>query len=368
MERLKVLYDHEIFSRQATGGISRYFVDLLTAFHKEEVSPMVLAPFHANTMLRTLPSAYVQGIDLRSPHFYTVKAPFFFINHAINRLQGIIQSADLVHETYYAPRANFGKKRPVVITIHDFVHERYPELFSKLDNSVFLKRNAIQRADHLICISENTKNDLERFYPTVKTPTSVIYHGLSSPIELNINEQPNAKPYILYVGSRMAYKNFGVLLQAFAQNKRLKSNFELLAFGGGAFSADEQAQIHALGLSKVVKQTGGNDYQLAAAYKMAVAMVYPSLYEGFGFPPLEAMSYHCPVIAANTSCLPEILEDSVSYFNPTKPEELVHCLLQLVDDDGFRRTLIEKGKMHIRRFSWRSTAAKTLEVYRGLVG
>lgn len=366
MGPVRVLYDHEIFTRQSRGGISRYFVELIKAFRAEEVSAKVLAPFHANSMLRDLPANCVRGIDVVTPRFYNVKAPFFFINHAINRLQGLGEAADIVHETYYAPRANFGKKWPVVVTIHDFVHEHYPELFKKTDNSIELKRKAISRADHLICISENTKRDLERFYPNLQKPISVIYHGVQPPIhfdQANLNQQ---KPFVLYVGSRMAYKNFSVLLNAFAQSNLLKSGFDLVAFGGGPFSESEKAQIHRLGLASLVKQRGGNDFELAQAYRTAAALVYPSLYEGFGFPPLEAMSYGCPVIASNASCLPEVLADGASFFNPLEAEELISCLLRLANDPSFRSHLIAKANKHIAQFTWRATAEQTQQVYRSL--
>lgn len=366
MSALKVLFDHEIFTRQSTGGISRYFVELIKAFDAEEVSAKVLAPFHANSMLRDLPAKYVRGIDLATPRFYKVKAPFFFINHAINRLQGLGETADIVHETYYAPRPNFGKKRPVVVTIHDFVHEHYPALFKKTDNSIELKRRAIHRADHLICISENTKNDLERFYPNLKKPVSVIYHGLQSPLLLDNPSTNQQKPFVLYVGSRMAYKNFTVLLNAFAQSDALKSRFDLLAFGGGPFSESEKSQINALGLTSLVKQTNGSDIELAKAYRLAAALVYPSLYEGFGFPPLEAMSYNCPVIASNASCLPEVLADGACFFNPLEAEDLVGCVLKIVDDDSFRGQLIAKGSQRAALFTWRVAATQTQQVYRSL--
>jgi glycosyltransferase involved in cell wall biosynthesis len=367
MERLSVAFDHEIFTRQKMGGISRYFFHLLTAFGKLPVDAQVYAPFHANEMLQLLPKKQVHGWDA-GPDFYKYKGGFIYLNHVINRLQLLGKQPDVFHETYYAKYANLGSKRPIVITVHDFVHEKYPELFASSDNTTVLKQKAIARAQHIICISEHTKNDLLHHYPVAEEKISVIHHGTTPlPSGTGLATPAANKPYFLYVGGRMPYKNFGLLLRAFASNAQLYQHFELLAFGGGPFSREEMRQINDLGLGALVRQRQGNDAELQQAYAQAVALVYPSLYEGFGFPPLEAMHAACPVLLSNASCLPEISGEAALYFDPTQEESLVEAMLRITQDSELSNSLIALGKTHVLQYNWTDTAKKTLDSYRKII-
>lgn len=366
MERIKVLFDHSIFTRQEVGGVSRYFIKLITELKELNIDPCVLAPFHANSMLRSLKADVVKGVDFNNPSFYTYKAPFFFINPAINRLQSVFYRGDVYHETYYSSHSNLGTNRPVVITVHDFVHERFPNLFPKSDNTVVLKKRAIQRADHIICISENTKRDLQAFYDVHDKPITVIHHGIDKPMGLIDSARIIEKPYFLYVGSRSAYKNFNTLVKAFGKNGDIKKEAMLVAFGGGQFTLEERNLFNELGLNDQVLQISGDDQLLASAYKHAVALVYPSLYEGFGFPPLEAMTYGCPPIVSEASCLPEVVGRAGLFFDPNNEQDLSDKLSILFYDGAFRQKLVELGKENVSRFSWKKTAKATAEVYRTL--
>lgn len=363
MGGLKVAFDHEIFTRQKMGGISRYFFHLIDELCHLGVEAHVYAPFHANDILGQLSKAKIHGIPLGA-NFYTYKGGFIYLNHLLNRLQILQDRPDVIHETYYAASANLGTKSPIIITVHDFVHEKYPDLFSSGDNTTALKRKAIGRAQHIICISENTKNDLLHYYPSAAGKASVIYHG-TTPLPIAPNPWVHAphKPYFLYVGGRMPYKNFHVLLRAFASDSQLKQTFDLVAFGGGAFSNEEKNLIKSLGISPNVRQTQGSDSELQYAYANATALVYPSLYEGFGFPPLEAMHADCPVILSNASCLPEVAGNAALYFDPFEEASLAEAMLRIANDESLRTGLIALGKSHVLQYSWAKTASKTLDLY-----
>ena len=288
---------------------------------------------------------------------------FFQAKYAPNGGRGC-----LYHPTYY----NFHglPNAKVVLTVHDFTHERCPHFFPK-DETPELKRKAFERADALICISESTKNDLLDLYGCkdgckVKT----IYHGyndlssLSNPNRLS----PSAPyPYFLFVGPRLAYKNFDCLVNAFASSPNLKKDFGVVCFGGADFSKTEMKQLDNLGITDKVTHYSGGDDALAALYKNAIALVFPSFYEGFGFPLLEAMKCDCPVVAGNTSSVPEVVADAALLFNPTSSEDLAEQLCRVAYDDEARQRLMKSGRQRCALFSWERCLEETLKLYEGLL-
>jgi glycosyltransferase involved in cell wall biosynthesis len=173
-----------------------------------------------------------------------------------------------------------------------------------------------------------------------------------------------AEPYLLYVGSRAGYKNFALLLEAFSRSG-LARRYGLFAVGGGPFTPAEQERIASLKLSRSVTVVPkANEGTLARAYRDAALFIYPSLYEGFGFPPLEAMSLGCPVLVNRNSSLPEVCGDAAFYFESADAGELSQCLTSILADDGARATKREMGEQRVRLYDWNRTAHRTLDVYR----
>jgi glycosyltransferase involved in cell wall biosynthesis len=176
-----------------------------------------------------------------------------------------------------------------------------------------------------------------------------------------------SRPYLLYVGQRSGYKNFDQLLAAYAASPALHKNYDLIAFGGGVWTAAERKSIEELFLYGKVKQLQGGDGTLADLYANAAVFVYPSLYEGFGIPPLEAMSFGCPVACSQTSSIPEIVGDASIFFDPNSSESISRALETIVTDQVLARDLVARGRIQIQLFSWDRCAQETLEVYRGLM-
>ena len=177
-----------------------------------------------------------------------------------------------------------------------------------------------------------------------------------------------AAPYVLFVGQRSGYKNFEALLRAFAASERLKGDLRILCFGGGPLSTAELSLASELGLgSHHLSQLRGSDKLLGNAYAHAIALAYPSLYEGFGFPPLEAMSAGCPVLVSNTSSLPEVVGDAAIKFDPKNIEELRTAIERVTVSDEVRRELIAAGHERRKQFSWPRCVERTIDVYRKLV-
>jgi glycosyltransferase involved in cell wall biosynthesis len=241
-------------------------------------------------------------------------------------------------------------------------------LFKSSDNTIELKKAAIKRSDHLICISQKTKEDLLEFYRISENKVSVVYHGVEKDSFISLPPHPLETKYFLYVGSRAAYKNFDLVLQVFSNYGQDLEDCQLLVFGGGAFSLAEKRRIYELNLEDRVRIESGPDSLLANRYQNAVALIYPSLYEGFGFPPLEAMQYQCPAIVSNASCLPEISGDAALLFDPFSQAALADAMIKVMNDGTLNNQLRELGSQRVKDFSWSRTVLETTRIYHQLVG
>ena len=278
---------------------------------------------------------------------------------------------DIVHETYYSAIRSAPKSARVVLTIHDMIHEKFPSSFPYSDKTARYKALAAERADHVLCNSESTRRDVIEILGLPPDKTSVIYLGfaLMNTVGARVEELvlPTPEPYLLYVGNRGGYKNFLRLLEACGASPQLKAGYKLICFGGGAFHADELKTMQTLGLDRgQVTQLAGDDQVLAKLYERAGALIFPSLHEGFGIPPLEAMSHDCPVVCSNTSSIPEVVGDAGEYFDPADTESMRVAIERVVTSDSHRKSLIAKGRARLKYFSWDRCAAETLDIYKKL--
>lgn len=280
-----------------------------------------------------------------------------------------LASPEIIHETYFFPYRLGPRSAKRVLTIHDMIHEKFAAYFDPNDRTSQFKMIAAKRADHIICISESTRRDLIELMGINADKISVVYHGFGL-----INDKPAEeialfcdKSFLLYVGARGGYKNFMGLLNAYIASIQLRKHYKLICFGGGDFSQEELEAIEKKGLScDCVIQIGGDDQVLAMLYKTAIAFVYPSLYEGFGISPLEAMSFNCPVVCSNKGSIPEIVGDAGEYFDPTDIDNMRDAIERVVDSDSRRAELMEKGRQRLKMFSWDRCAKETAAVYRKL--
>lgn len=361
---MKIAYDYQTFTLQAYGGISRYFVRLAEELNQRGQEIRVFAPYYCNQLLSSLPASLVEGKKISSKDLpKPLTAGLLVANQLIAKIGISRWRPDLVHETYYAMRRSGSKKCPVVLTVYDMIHEKFSQHFHKVDPTSFLKRQAVKRADHIICISESTKRDLIEFFPFVENKVSVVHLGFSAYVP-EIKEAVIDKPYLLYVGSRNGHKNFTNLLQSLANSEKLRSNFDLIAFGGGTFSAAEQDAIaHLKFNSAQVRQVSGNDNLLALYYKKASAFVYPSYYEGFGLPPLEAMAQNCAVVSSNTSSMPEVIGEAGEYFDPHSTEQIAQAIERVVFSHSRKEELVRLGKKRLELFTWPTCATQTQQIY-----
>jgi len=367
---MRIALDYQTFTLQTYGGISRYFMRLAQEFLIFDEQVKIFAPLHINAYLASLPTESIHGYGLNRYPPKTIRF-FLFYNRLVSRRAIGQWQPDIVHETYYAKHGSSSKKCPTVITVYDMIHELFHQEFSPRDKTVKIKQIAIARADHVICISENTKKDLINLYGISGHKITVVPLGFDRFANQAHSKQiqsTNGKPFLLYVGSRGGYKNFAGFLKSVAASSSLMSGFDVLAFGGGKFSDSEFSLIASLGFSSnQVRQISGDDTLLGYYYAKARAFVYPSLYEGFGIPPLEAMAHNCPVVSSNASSMPEVIGPAGEYFSPTSTEEMQHAIESVVYSDSRVAELKALGTARLAHFSWGKCAEKTRSVYRTLL-
>ena len=274
------------------------------------------------------------------------------------------------------PNQHFGRfslfvKNPFIITVHDLARFIFPEEAGNMKErlGLFLDRMGIRRASFIISISENTKRDIVRFWKIPEDKIEVIYNGIDRDKFKPRKVEPS--PHIIYVGSERPRKNLVRLIEAFGEVKRVYPELKLVKVGGWGrsrvFREMTMKKIKELSLEDDVIFTGDvDDEKLSELYSSSLLLVYPSLYEGFGLPPLEAMACGCPVCASNTSSIPEVVGDAGVLFDPYSVEDMKNAIVKVLSDETFRRSLIEKGFERVSMFSWERTCEMTLNLYRRL--
>jgi len=367
-----IVFDSQIFALQQFGGISRYVCALAEHLVKRDgVDAQIWAPLHLNQYLRALKaSANVAVRGLYLPAIPRLGQGLAALNQALFPVCSMGRCPDIVHETYYSATPLYKGRAARVLTVYDLIHERFPQSFLPSDPVIKNRKAAIERADHLICISESTRRDLLETYQMPESKVSVTYLGYDAlpASSLKASALVGVRPYLLYVGGRHGYKNFDGLLAAYARCRARQEGVRIVCFGGGVLTATEKISMrkHQLQEDEVV-QVGGTDERLGALYAGAVALVYPSKYEGFGIPPLEAMSLGCPVICSNTSSIPEVVGSAGAYFDPNAVESIQQTLDQVLLSPTRKKELSVLGNTQVRLFSWARCATQTLAVYRKLV-
>jgi len=369
MDVMRVVFSHDIFSAQRYGGISRYFSELIAAILARDQFVEVYAGFYVNRYLDKLHGASgFHGRPVRGP--LANKLALRVLNEVGQLLTIHFDRGTVLHRTYYPP-VETARHAAVVTTVHDLVHERFGGGPLARLNSVF-KRRSCARADVVIAPSQSTKRDLVDLWAVASEKIAVIYEG-SRPVtstggtELDRSPSPTGKPFLLFAGMRGGYKNFACLIDALARLPRVTAAFDLICFGGGPLSIQEAGLIGQHGLTEVVHYVSGDDEVMARHYRHARALIYPSQWEGFGLPVLEAMRYGCPVLCSDTSSLPEVAGEAAVYFDPKNVESIAACIELVVPDDSRCTTLAQRGTVQAARFTWDKCAEETLTVYRTLV-
>jgi len=363
---MKILYDHQIFSLQKYGGISRYFCELYShLLTMDTIHPEISILYSENTYYNKI---FHNRQILPDKHFFGKTTIINKINECYCKNQIRIGKFDIFHPTYYNPYfLKTLKTQPYVLTVYDMIHELFPEMF-KGDNTASQKKKVIECATKIIAISENTKIDIIKLYDIDPEKIEVIPLATSLQIPISDISLNLPKRFILFVGNRGYYKNFSFFIKSISSLLDEENDLYLICAGGGVFSEDEMRLLDELKIKKKVLQFPiTNDSVLSLLYQKAILFVFPSLYEGFGIPILEAFSCGCPVAASNSSSLPEVGGDAVNYFDPNNSDSIQKVVKNIMHNNSLQDCLRNRGYQRLKLFSWEKTALNTKKVYDNLL-
>ena len=377
---VKVLFDYQIFSQQKYGGISRCFVELYK--HMPDSCKATIAVRETdNVYARELEDVKPVGYDydhfICNRHFLgkghlhlwydKLRRVKYYPDYNKNYLLYLLQKGDfdVFHPTffdeYFLPYLN-GK--PFVLTIHDMI----PWIYSDVNNpnwnwQVNQMRILAPLASAIVAVSETTKRDIIRFLGIPEEKIHVVYHGCSFPSAGE--ERIFPFPYILFVGERGIYKNFAFFVESIVPVLRKYQDLHVVC-SGRPFCQDELDLMKKNGVgNKFVHCWVNKDSELFSLYHFAKCFVYPSEYEGFGIPILEAYQAECPVLLNHASCFPEIAGEAAIYFNMDSvksnlAEQLERLLSMSIDE---RSSLLKQQSMRLTKYSWEKSAKQLADVY-----
>ncbi len=383
---IKVLYDDGGFTLPY-GGVARYFTEMIKRFPEDiawqfgmtntgniylQKPPYNMPPPKQDVhdfVRNTLKGHSFRGVS----HVYQMLArlmPRQFPSGELANNRALKQAFkkcdfDVLHVTAPHPVSDTWHpvvgKRPIVVTVYDLI----PEIINRSKRVANCRKKLLNDVTHIISISEKTKIDMMRLYDVPEKKITVIHLGFLKQEVAAPIDPPIHSPYVLFVGRRDGYKNFTFFVKAIAP--LLKTTDLTLFCTGGQFSSSERTLFDELGIVDKIQQRFIEDEQMPTLFRNALTFVFPSIYEGFGLPILDAFSARCPVILSNCSCFPEVGGDAALYFDEGDAETLRTHILNLMKDKTLRETLIEKGLKRAELFTWEKCAERTADVYRKVV-
>lgn len=373
----RILIDPQTFVAQEFGGISRYFTELCIKLKKNRELEL-LFPILYTDNIHYIESPFFND-SFQNKNAFLIKYSKIFRPYSPRKLKKkskeqaveLLESGEFdlfiptYYEPYFLPHLN-GK--PFVLTVHDMIHEIYPQYFIDDPQTISNKKKLIKKATRIIAVSENTKKDILRIYPnTPSEKIDVVYlahqfsKGISDPVIL-------PEKYILFVGNRTIYKNFTFFISAVAPLFHKSEDLHLVCAGGNPFDENELALLNELGISSRTIQQNFKDAELKTYYQKACCFVFPSEYEGFGIPVLEAMSAGCPIVLTNNSSFPEIAGDAGIYFSLNDEIDLREKISLVLNSEEIRAKYKKRGLIQARKFSWQKTTDETFKVYQKALG
>ena len=242
------------------------------------------------------------------------------------------------------------------------IHEKFQKYIYNVSEIIAHKKEVITHAKRIIAISQNTKEDIIQLLHISPEKIDVIYHSTSMKPFTGKQRLTLPDSFLLFVGDRTPYKNFNRLAKAFSELSTKDENLFLVCTGM-PFKQSEKELLDKLNISNKVIHIKATDRTLAELYSRAKLFVFPSLYEGFGIPILEAYACYCPVALSNTSCFPEIAGDAGIYFDPYSETSILESIKEVIYDDRKRTELIMRGRERLKLYSWEKATALTQKTY-----
>ena len=378
---MRILYDYQIFQWQRVGGISNSFINLIQNLpstaefqigikdsdnvHLKESGLVQVRPFSSEQNFLTNRYFYGKGYLFRwfSAIFPSINSREVNRKYSIDLLKS--GQFDVFHPTffedYFLPYLN---GTPYVFTVHDMITEKFKTGDILQTNN---KKTLVDRASHIIAVSNNTKQDLMDIFNVPESKITVIYHGASEIIPKK-DFQVGIDNYILFVGQRGGYKNFIPMVKSLLPVLERHQDIKIICTGAD-FSLQERSLFKENGLQDRVIHKSPSDAELRALYANALCFVFPSLYEGFGIPILEAWKCGCPVILNKKSCFPEIAKDAAVFFtldnNYSDVDRVMESFLTMPENE--KDLLLQRQNKRLQDFSWKKSAEMLLDVYRGVM-
>lgn len=355
MDTLPIVFDNIVFSLQKSGGISVVWYELLSRYLKKYQAHARFIDYDARDNI------FRRQLVLPPDKIISSDAAFLGLKRYLPvHIKPELSRPFIFHSSYYRTCSN--KHAINITTVHDFTYEYF---YSGLKKQIhcWQKYRAIRNSDYIICISENTKNDLLKFLPEIdEKKIRVIYNGVSDdyyPIkeEISVYLPLPLYSYVIFVGSREKYKNFELTVNAIAS-----SSYKLIIVG--AKLSQEELNFLNSKIPGRYKEMGRVDNAtLNILYNGAFALIYPSRYEGFGIPVLEAQKAGCPVIAYHSSSIPEIIGKTPLLLNELSTESIENCL-NILTNNEIRKDIINKGLENSRRFTWDKMYQQVFDLYK----
>lgn len=370
---MKIGIDARFFGpRVGGGGLGRYVSELVTHLQKID---------HQNQYVLLLKKENFHECKITNKNFskQLIDIPWYSIEEQ-RKMPGIIarSKVDFMHYPHW--NIPVFSKVPFIVTIHDLImlelprsahaSTRHPLVYGfKHAGFRIVLENAIHRSRHILTVSNYTKDKILEHFGVKIDKITVIPNGVILPREarsVSLTALGVYQPYFLYVGNAYPHKNIEMMMHAFSQFHENHPYTQLVIAGRRDFFSkrlEKEANDLGLNIENVRFIDLPTDDELAALYKNASLFIFPSRIEGFGIPPLEAMSYRTPVAAANTSSIPEVLKHGAQYFDPDDIEALAELMRQASDEPDRFTNLIEEGQLLAQSYTWNKTAKMTLEVY-----
>ena len=359
---LSVYYDYQIMLAQRFGGISRYIYEISSRLPALGADVKIECIHNHNCYFADSLGMYDTSGYSRALRLMEL-GTFHYVNRFMRCIELKRGKYDVFHPTYYyASKPEHGK---FVVTVHDMTHEKFSGIYPVNQRVIAAKRKIIPQADKIIAVSENTKRDIIEYYPDINpAKITVIYHGASMSMGIS-QSRPLPYDYVLFVGSRAMYKNFSRFTQAMKDIMSRNDSIHVFCAGGGTFTPKEVAMFGEY--SSRFHQAGLSDDELSGAYRNALCFVFPSEYEGFGIPVLEAFACSCPVVCSKSSSLPEVAGDVAVYFDPLDTDSIGAGIMRVIEDCDLRERLRHGGHERLKMFDWNKAAKETLECYKNAV-
>jgi len=352
--RMNIIYDNVIYNLQKFGGISVYWSQLSRRIIKDSSVKTIFLEFDKNNK-----NISRDFLNIDSSRIIKNNIRFGLVIDRYFNPRNVLTKNTIFHSSYY--RFNKNKKAINVVTVYDFTYEKYIRTI-KGRIHILQKRRALFKADGIICISENTKNDMLKLYPKLsKKAIKVIYLAHNSE-DFYHNGAKKDLNSVLFVGSRTKYKNFDYAVKIVSGIDKCK-----LLISGNPLTEEETSLLKRELPDRFEVYPYASTEELNLLYNKSLCLLYLSEYEGFGIPVLEAMSSGCPVICLNKSSIPEVAKNAGIMFDKLDIVNIQDSIIKLRENSKYRLSIIQSGFENIEFFSWEKCYKETIDFYQKLI-